>query len=96
MLCRASQIACAVRGNDPQNKKARVGLTTRLEMVNSGLGPGDLTAGRVLAAAVVSTEDHGYVVDFGIPEVTGFLKKAEAANFIKEVRRGFETADCVL
>ena len=37
-----------------------------------------MTPSQTLSAAVKSVEDHGYILDFGINDVSGFLSFAEA------------------
>ncbi|KAF8913041.1 hypothetical protein CPB84DRAFT_1760205 [Gymnopilus junonius] len=56
----------------------RVELSLIPERVNSGVQKSDLRPGFTLTAAIKSREDHGYILDFGIPEVSGFLPLADA------------------
>ncbi|KIJ46379.1 hypothetical protein M422DRAFT_66742 [Sphaerobolus stellatus SS14] len=56
----------------------RVELSVVPEKVNVGVSKADLTAGFVLPAAVQSVEDHGYILDLGISDITGFLSFKEA------------------
>ncbi|KAF7339807.1 rRNA biogenesis protein RRP5 [Mycena venus] len=48
------------------------------ERVNSGVHKSDLKAGFTLSAAVKSVEDHGYILDLGVPEISGFLSFKDA------------------
>ncbi|EJD03698.1 uncharacterized protein FOMMEDRAFT_139869 [Fomitiporia mediterranea MF3/22] len=52
----------------------RVELSLIPEQVNSGLNKSDLKKGHTLCAAVKSVEDHGYVLNIGLPDVSGFLR----------------------
>ncbi|KAJ6519637.1 hypothetical protein C8R45DRAFT_1204771 [Mycena sanguinolenta] len=56
----------------------RVELSLVPERVNSGVHKSDLKAGFTLSAAVKSVEDHGYILDLGIPEISGFLSFKDA------------------
>ena len=49
----------------------------------------------MLGAAIKSIEDHGYILDVGIPNVSGFLNKKNAAAFINECNRGEFVVVCV-
>ncbi|KAF7339630.1 rRNA biogenesis protein RRP5 [Mycena sanguinolenta] len=56
----------------------RVELSLAPERVNSGVNKSDLKAGFTLSAAVKSVEDHGYILDLGVPEISGFLSFKDA------------------
>ncbi|KAF9270026.1 nucleic acid-binding protein [Marasmius fiardii PR-910] len=58
----------------------RVELSLVPEQVNVGLQKADLKSGFTLSAAVKSVEDHGYILDLGISDVTGFLSSREAKS----------------
>lgn len=53
-------------------------LTTMPQHVNSGKRHTDIKKGAIFQAAVSSVEDHGYVMDLGIPNTTAFLPKKDA------------------
>ncbi|KIM88562.1 hypothetical protein PILCRDRAFT_813517 [Piloderma croceum F 1598] len=61
----------------------RVELSLSPDKVNDGVQKSDLRPGFTLSAAVKSIEDHGYVLDLGIQDVSGFLsfKEAEKGPF---------------
>ncbi|KAF7306752.1 hypothetical protein MIND_00466900 [Mycena indigotica] len=62
------------RSRDETTKASRrVELSLLPERVNAGVSKADLTAGFTLSAAVQSVEDHGYIVNLGVADVTGFL-----------------------
>ncbi|KII94182.1 hypothetical protein PLICRDRAFT_122174 [Plicaturopsis crispa FD-325 SS-3] len=64
----------------------RVELSLVPERVNAGVQKADLQSGFTLPAAVKSVEDHGYILDFGLPDVSGFLS-------FKESRKGSSNPD---
>ncbi|KAJ4002507.1 hypothetical protein F5050DRAFT_1802449 [Lentinula boryana] len=51
----------------------RVELSLNPERVNAGMQKSDLKAGYTLSVSVKSVEDHGYVLDLGMPDVSGWL-----------------------
>ncbi|KAJ4485931.1 hypothetical protein J3R30DRAFT_3655234 [Lentinula aciculospora] len=63
----------------------RVELSLNPERVNAGIHKSDLKAGYTLSASVKSVEDHGYLLDLGIPDVSGFLafKDVQSENTSK-------------
>ncbi|KAF9527766.1 hypothetical protein CPB83DRAFT_376457 [Crepidotus variabilis] len=58
----------------------RVELALLPDRVNSGVQKSDLKAGFTLTGAIKSREDHGYIMDFGIQEVSGFLSFKDASR----------------
>ncbi|KAJ8702367.1 rRNA biogenesis protein rrp5 [Pleurotus ostreatus] len=59
--------------DDVVRTSRRVELTLVPERVNQGVQKGDLKPGFTITASVQSIEDHGYVLDLGVPDVPGFL-----------------------
>ncbi|XP_073950124.1 rRNA biogenesis protein RRP5-like [Choristoneura fumiferana] len=53
-------------------------LSAMPQHVNSGRTHSDLLKGDILQAAVSSVEDHGYVMDIGVPHTRAFLPKGDA------------------
>ncbi|KAH9642265.1 hypothetical protein HF086_009629 [Spodoptera exigua] len=51
-------------------------LSTMPQHVNGQTTLKDLQKGNLIQAAVSSVEDHGYVMDIGVPNTTAFLPKA--------------------
>ncbi|KAG7099001.1 hypothetical protein E1B28_000886 [Marasmius oreades] len=66
----------------------RVELSLVPERVNVSLQKADLRSGFTLSSAVRSIEDHGYILDLGIPEVTGFLPFKEAQSLPRKLHVG--------
>ncbi|KAK7059164.1 rRNA biogenesis protein rrp5 [Paramarasmius palmivorus] len=58
----------------------RVELSLVPERVNAGVQKSDLKSGFTLSAAVKSVEDHGYLLELGVPDVSGFLSFKEAKS----------------
>ncbi|THV06019.1 nucleic acid-binding protein [Dendrothele bispora CBS 962.96] len=56
----------------------RVELSLVPERVNVGVQKSDLKSGFTLSASVKSVEDHGYSLELGIPDVSGFLPFKDA------------------
>ncbi|KAG9127379.1 rRNA biogenesis protein rrp5 [Ceratobasidium sp. 392] len=70
----SSTIDFGARPRDESEKAARrVELSIRPGDVNAGVGVGDLRVGFNISGAVQSVEDHGYTVDFGLLDVSGFI-----------------------
>ncbi|KAG8709931.1 rRNA biogenesis protein rrp5 [Ceratobasidium sp. 395] len=62
------------RPRDEAEKAARrVELSIRPGDVNAGIGVGDLKVGFNISGAIQSVEDHGYTVDLGLSDVSGFI-----------------------
>ncbi len=74
-----SYVRCSVvsvSGHDGQDtKKKRIDLATKVSIVNKGLRRDAVCAGACLSGCVKSVEDHGYIIDFGVANTRGFLKK---------------------
>ncbi|KAJ7786117.1 hypothetical protein B0H16DRAFT_1670341 [Mycena metata] len=56
----------------------RVELSLAPERVNAGVHKSDLKAGFTLSAAIQSVEDHGYILNLGVPQISGFLSFKDA------------------
>ncbi|KAG2221563.1 hypothetical protein INT45_002577 [Circinella minor] len=82
--CRIS----SVKTRAETKKKNAIELTLRPEAVNRNVPKVDVAPGVALSAYVQSAEDHGYVLSFGIKDLTGFCKNADAEKYIKEYNNG--------
>ncbi|CAE6440693.1 unnamed protein product [Rhizoctonia solani] len=70
----SSSIDFGAKPRDEEEKAARrVELSIRPTEVNVGVGAGDLRTGFNITGAIQSVEDHGYIVDLGITDVSGFI-----------------------
>ncbi|KAL0951450.1 hypothetical protein HGRIS_008139 [Hohenbuehelia grisea] len=56
----------------------RVELSLVPERVNAGVQKADLKPGFTLSAAIKSVEDHGYILDLGVSDVSGFMSFKDA------------------
>ncbi|THH02559.1 hypothetical protein EW026_g275 [Hermanssonia centrifuga] len=62
---------------EAQKASRRIELSLVPEKVNEGVVKSDVKPGVTLSAAIRSVEDHGYILELGIPEVSGFLSFAD-------------------
>ncbi|CAI4048739.1 Rrp5p SKDI_13G3590 [Saccharomyces kudriavzevii IFO 1802] len=63
-----------------KSKKKRIELTIEPSFVNK-YADEDLVRSTSIQCAVKSIEDHGAVLDVGLPDFTGFIAKKDIANF---------------
>ncbi|KAF9076092.1 hypothetical protein BDP27DRAFT_1313888 [Rhodocollybia butyracea] len=59
--------------DDTIRTSRRIELSLSPQHVNNGLQKSDLKAGYTLSASVSSIEDHGYILDLGVLDISGFL-----------------------
>ncbi|KAG5647561.1 hypothetical protein DXG03_008914 [Asterophora parasitica] len=64
--------------DDVVRSSRRVELSLSPERINAGVQLSDLKTGFTISAAVKSIEDHGYILDLGFPDVSGFLSFKDA------------------
>ncbi|KAK8947319.1 hypothetical protein KSP39_PZI006890 [Platanthera zijinensis] len=58
-----------------ENGRRKIKLSLRLSVLYKGLTLDAIQDGMVLIGQVKSVEDHGYILQFGVPSFTGFLPK---------------------
>ncbi|KAG1141218.1 hypothetical protein G6F37_005560 [Rhizopus arrhizus] len=75
-----------------QKSKKPIELSLKPNTVNEDMVKVDVTPGVTLGASVKSVEDHGYVLDLGVKDLTGFLPKKEAKTYIEKYNRDEELA----
>ncbi|KAK9361864.1 hypothetical protein V1504DRAFT_432440 [Lipomyces starkeyi] len=70
-------------GTGDKGRKKHIELSVKPEAVNSFIDREDLTKGMSLQASIKSLEDHGVILDVGLPELSGFIsnKELEYANY---------------
>ncbi|KAI9366055.1 hypothetical protein DFJ73DRAFT_955849 [Zopfochytrium polystomum] len=68
--------------------RRRIELSIRPELINQGLGRDSLAANMILSASVTSVEDHGYLLDFGMDQLTGFLHQKQAKAYADAILAG--------
>ncbi|KAI0027317.1 nucleic acid-binding protein [Vararia minispora EC-137] len=64
--------------DDIERASWRVELSLSPELVNEGVSKADIRPGFSLTASVKSIEDHGYILNLGIADVSGFLSFKDA------------------
>ncbi|KAI8900511.1 hypothetical protein BC833DRAFT_523413 [Globomyces pollinis-pini] len=77
-------VSCKVISVSNATSKKRIDLTVNPSSINSKLESNSIT----LPATVQSKEDHGYVIDFGIDGVSGFLSLKECKELPKDLLPG--------
>ncbi|KAK9494237.1 hypothetical protein V1508DRAFT_413338 [Lipomyces doorenjongii] len=73
-------------GTGDKGRKKHIELSVKPEAVNSFIDREDLTKGMSLQASIKSLQDHGVILDVGLPEFSGFIsnKELEYANYKPE------------
>ncbi len=87
-------LICAVTKIEKGNNEGffKVTLSCTPQSVQTGLPPGAVKKGTVLQSAVVSAEDHGYIMDIGIAGVTAFLPKKKTEAYCTRYLEGRDLA----
>lgn len=77
-------VGCTVKGLGSGSGKhggkadsKRVELSLHTSLLNEGLTIDSIHEGMALTACVKSVEDHGFVLTFGLPALSGFLLKRD-------------------
>ncbi|KAH9065673.1 nucleic acid-binding protein [Lactarius vividus] len=73
--------------DDVEKASRRVELSLVPEQVNQGVVKTDLRSGFTMSASVKSIEDHGYILNLGVPEVSGFLSFKDAKKALENSER---------
>uniref|UniRef100_A0A7N0TNV2 rRNA biogenesis protein RRP5 n=1 Tax=Kalanchoe fedtschenkoi TaxID=63787 RepID=A0A7N0TNV2_KALFE len=71
-------VSCIVLKFDDEKKekgKRKIWLSLHLSLLHKGFTFDAINEGMFLGAYVKSIEDHGYLLDFGLPSFTGFLPR---------------------
>ncbi|KAG8742229.1 rRNA biogenesis protein rrp5 [Ceratobasidium sp. 414] len=77
----SGSIDFGARPQDESEKAAKkVELSIRPGDVNAGVGAGDIRVGFNISGAIKSIEDHGYTVDFGLADISGFVPSKNITN----------------
>lgn len=76
-----------------ENGRKRIKLSLRLSVLYKGLTLDAIQDGMVLIGQVKSVEDHGYILQFGVPSFTGFLPKMDKGDM--QICRG-QLLQCVV
>ncbi|CAO3666623.1 unnamed protein product [Rhizopus microsporus] len=85
-------LRCKITNLPALEEKAKrpIELSLKPQVVNEDLLKIDTTPGVTLGATVKSVEDHGYVLDLGVKDLTGFLPTKEAKSYIEKYNRNEE------
>ena len=76
-----SQLVCVVQKLEKNHANNRVEVSLRASRINRDCSPDTLLEpGQVVNGTVHSVEDHGYVVSFGVPNVSGFVPFSSAGG----------------
>ncbi|KAG2203792.1 hypothetical protein INT47_012725 [Mucor saturninus] len=76
------KVASLQTGEDSKQKKV-IELSLKPSFVNEDIEKVDVTPGVTLGAVVKSVEDHGYIMDLGVKDLTGFLPLKESTSYIE-------------
>ncbi|CDY67177.1 BnaAnng23730D [Brassica napus] len=82
-------VPCIVLQLDDDKKEAgkrKIWLSLRLSLLHKGFSLDSFQPGMVVTANVKSVEDHGYILQFGMPSITGFIKKSHEGT--RELKTG--------
>ncbi|CAH2053972.1 unnamed protein product [Thlaspi arvense] len=82
-------VPCIVLQVDDDKKEAgkrKVWLSLRLSLLHKGFSLDSFQPGMVVSANVKSVEDHGCILHFGLPSITGFIKISNDGN--QELKTG--------
>ena len=80
-------VKCKVLDVNKNSKHAAV-LTLNPREVNKTIPFSKISHGMVLSGVVSSVEDHGYIIDLGVQQLTTFLKKKSAQSYIQDFKEG--------
>ncbi|KAI9461178.1 nucleic acid-binding protein [Russula earlei] len=69
--------------DEVEKASRRVELSLIPEQVNQGVLKTDLKPGFTMSASVKSVEDHGYILNLGVAEVSGFLSFKDAKKLLE-------------
>uniref|UniRef100_A0A8C6XYS9 Protein RRP5 homolog n=1 Tax=Naja naja TaxID=35670 RepID=A0A8C6XYS9_NAJNA len=84
-------VRCAVVGTEKNAMgHQKIHLTINPKEINKGLNPTVLKAGMLLSGSVSSIEDHGYLIDIGVPGTKAFLPRQKAQGYLQLLNKGTE------
>ncbi|CAL9220483.1 unnamed protein product [Arabidopsis halleri] len=76
-------VPCIVLQLDEDKKEAgkrKIWLSLRLSLLHKGFSFDSFQLGMVFSANVKSVEDHGYILHFGLPSISGFIEISNDGN----------------
>ncbi|XP_042312708.1 protein RRP5 homolog isoform X1 [Sceloporus undulatus] len=84
-------VRCAVVSLEKTNTGRRsIQLTVNPKDVNKALNAAALKPGMLLSGCISSVEDHGYIIDIGVPAAKAFLPRQKAQSFLQSNNKGAE------
>ncbi|XP_010464942.1 PREDICTED: rRNA biogenesis protein RRP5-like [Camelina sativa] len=84
-------VPCIVLQLDDDTKEAgkrKIWLSLRLSLLHKGFSFDSFQLGMVFSANVKSVEDHGYILHFGLPSITGFIEICDDGNQKSRMKTG--------
>jgi rRNA biogenesis protein RRP5 len=76
MLVQIISVQDSKSGSDAKSHR-QIDLSIDPILINASYSPEDVTKGMVISAVVESEQDHGYILNLGIENLTGFIKRLE-------------------
>ncbi|XP_062988666.1 protein RRP5 homolog [Elgaria multicarinata webbii] len=84
-------LRCAVVGVEKTaGGRQSIQLTINPKDVNKALNAAGLRPGMLLSGCVSSVEDHGYLIDIGVPAAKAFLPRQKAQSYLQSTKKGTE------
>ncbi|GLJ04920.1 hypothetical protein SUGI_0006550 [Cryptomeria japonica] len=72
----------------PERSKKKIWLSLRLSLLHKGLSIDSVQDEMVIMACVKSIEDHGYILSFGLPSLSGFLPRNKEGSNDSQLKKG--------
>ncbi|CAK9818726.1 Protein RRP5 homolog [Anthophora quadrimaculata] len=72
-------VACYVKSVQPQ-EKWQIAISLEPRLINQTLNINHINNGTKIVCTISSIEDHGYVVDIGLPNVRAFISAKDSTN----------------
>ncbi|XP_060624305.2 protein RRP5 homolog isoform X1 [Anolis sagrei] len=84
-------VRCAVVNlENTKTGRRSIQLTVNPKDVNKALNSTTLRPGMLLSGCIASVEDHGYLIDIGIPAAKAFLPRQKAQGYLQSNNKGAE------
>nr|XP_020644591.1 protein RRP5 homolog isoform X2 [Pogona vitticeps] len=84
-------VRCAVASLEKTTAEhPSIQLTINPKEINKALNIKALRPGMVLSGCISSVEDHGYIIDIGIPAAKAFLPRQKAQGYLQSTSKGAE------
>nr|XP_008104790.1 PREDICTED: protein RRP5 homolog isoform X2 [Anolis carolinensis] len=84
-------VRCAVVNLEKTKAGRRsIQLSVNPKDVNKALNSSTLRPGMLLSGCIASVEDHGYLIDIGVPAAKAFLPRQKAQGYLQSNNKGAE------